>query len=179
MSNDAYAKGFRHGPDSEQPETTEPVTRESVKQFIESYGTVALLKIVASVLNELAADKSYMDEVLQKVSRINAFYRGREFLKNKIVEPLPDAVIKRKLNTAAKEARPRREESMSFKAEINVHDDPKYYQNAVALATREEAESFARNKVLTWTLAESYRVVGSDEPVNYQWSSTAGVVLIF
>lgn len=65
---------------------------------------------------------------------------------------------------------------MSFKAAIKVYDDPKYYQNGIVLATREEAESYGRNKVAAWTLAEGYQVVESDEPVNYQWSSTAGLV---
>jgi hypothetical protein len=67
---------------------------------------------------------------------------------------------------------------MSFKAEIKTYDDPKFYLNGVALATREEAEAYGRNKIAAWTLAEAYQVVESDEPVNYTWSSTAGLVAV-
>lgn len=60
---------------------------------------------------------------------------------------------------------------MSYKVLIKVYDDPKYYPNGIALATHEEAESYGLNKIAAWTLAENYRVVESDEPVNYQWTS--------
>ena len=56
---------------------------------------------------------------------------------------------------------------MSFKPVFQVGSDPKFYDNAQRFATREEARgsSFARFQV--WTIAASYDVQESDDPVNY------------
>ena len=58
---------------------------------------------------------------------------------------------------------------MSYKPEFKVYGDDKFYANAVVFATKEEAEGNASAKYRAWTMAEAYRVVESDEPVNYRW----------
>jgi hypothetical protein len=67
---------------------------------------------------------------------------------------------------------------MSWKYEIKVCGDPKFYQNSVVLATKEEAEKAGRNKHWNWTQAEEYRVVEVDEPVNYKWVDGEGIVSV-
>lgn len=57
----------------------------------------------------------------------------------------------------------------SFKPEFRVAGDPKFYPNNIAFATKEEAEANGLDKFRKWTMAAEYRVVESDEPVNYRW----------
>jgi hypothetical protein len=56
---------------------------------------------------------------------------------------------------------------MSYKALIKVYNDPKFYANAITLATEAEAEQSGLHKFTTWTMAEEYKVVESDETPNY------------
>jgi hypothetical protein len=65
---------------------------------------------------------------------------------------------------------------MSFKTEIKVFNDPKFYPNGVAFATKNEADFYGRYKINTWMMADAYQVVESDEPVNYAWSPTEGLI---
>ena len=65
---------------------------------------------------------------------------------------------------------------MSYKTEIRVSGDPKYYPNGVTFAFEEEAKEYGLYKLSTWSMAENFRVVQSDEPVNYAWDSTRGLV---
>lgn len=58
---------------------------------------------------------------------------------------------------------------MSFKTEIQVVNDPKYYPNGVAFPTKEEADSYGQFKLATWMASVDFRVVESSEPANYQW----------
>lgn len=57
---------------------------------------------------------------------------------------------------------------MSFKPEVRTGSDPKFYNNNLAFATREEAEISARDLMNRWLLVAEYRVAESDQPVNYQ-----------
>ncbi len=56
---------------------------------------------------------------------------------------------------------------MSFKAFIKVYDDPVYYPNGVAFGSADEAAAYGRYKCAVWTMADKFKVVVSDEPVNY------------
>jgi hypothetical protein len=67
---------------------------------------------------------------------------------------------------------------MSYKCEIKVLHDQKYYQNAVSFATEEEAKAYGRNKLCFWTVSEDFRVVESTESVNYRWDHLEGLVAI-
>lgn len=53
----------------------------------------------------------------------------------------------------------------SFKPEVRTGVDPKFYGNNLAFATREEAETFL---AAHWTIDGRYRVIESDQPVNYK-----------
>ena len=57
---------------------------------------------------------------------------------------------------------------MSFKPEISTDGGKSFSQNAQVFATREEAETMARDIFNRWMLATDYRAVESDEPVNYE-----------
>lgn len=58
---------------------------------------------------------------------------------------------------------------ISFKAEVRTGvNDPKFYGNNVAFATREEAEIAADALMARWLLVVEWRVVESDQPPNYQ-----------
>ena len=57
---------------------------------------------------------------------------------------------------------------MSFKPMIKTINDPKFYPNNLAFATREEAEVSAKDTYGRWALATEWRVDESDQPVNYR-----------
>jgi len=59
----------------------------------------------------------------------------------------------------------------SFKAQFKTYGDPIFYDNAVRFATAEEAEAAGKDKYSKWTMAEEYRVVESEDPVNYKWEN--------
>lgn len=54
---------------------------------------------------------------------------------------------------------------MSFKPEVLVQGQ--WSQNALVFATREEAETSARDLFYRWTLCADHRAVESTDPVNY------------
>lgn len=56
---------------------------------------------------------------------------------------------------------------MSFKPEVSTDGGRTSHQNALAFATREEAETSARDLMSRWMLVTDWRVVESDQPVNY------------
>jgi hypothetical protein len=55
----------------------------------------------------------------------------------------------------------------SYKPEVQVHGDTKWYDNALRFATKEEAEEYAKGLIQRWTQAEAHRVSESDEPPNF------------
>lgn len=57
---------------------------------------------------------------------------------------------------------------MSFKPEVSTDGGRTFHQNALAFATREEAETSARDLMSRWMLVTDWRVVESDQPVNYR-----------
>jgi hypothetical protein len=58
---------------------------------------------------------------------------------------------------------------MSWKAEVQVARDPKWYDNAVRLETKAEAEAYAEDLFNRWTVAEQWRVAESDDAVTANW----------
>jgi len=65
---------------------------------------------------------------------------------------------------------------MSFKPAIKVYGESPYYTNGQTFATYDEALASARNRSWNWTMAEDYKAVESDEPVNYRWDEKLGDV---
>jgi hypothetical protein len=57
----------------------------------------------------------------------------------------------------------------SYKYEIQVVNDEKFYKSSVAFATHDEAAEAGQAKYDAWPMARSYRVVESDDPPNYKW----------
>lgn len=57
---------------------------------------------------------------------------------------------------------------MSWKVEVQTIGDSGWATNAVALAAKEEAEWAAKDLMRRWLLVTAWRVVESNEPVNYE-----------
>lgn len=58
---------------------------------------------------------------------------------------------------------------MSYKPAVEVINEPgKYHTNNLAFATSEEAERSARDLMSRWMLVTNWKVVESDQPVNYR-----------
>lgn len=57
---------------------------------------------------------------------------------------------------------------MSFKAEVIADDSGKWSGNGMAFATEPEAEQYAKDLMNRWFLVREWRVVESDQPVNYK-----------
>lgn len=58
---------------------------------------------------------------------------------------------------------------MSFKPQVTTGNDPTFYGNALAFATREEAEASAKDLYGRWTLCTGHRAIESDEPVSHTY----------
>jgi hypothetical protein len=58
---------------------------------------------------------------------------------------------------------------MSWKPEVQVVNDPKWYDNATRFATEAEALAYARDLEMRWTSAREVRAVESPDPVNGKW----------
>lgn len=58
---------------------------------------------------------------------------------------------------------------MSYKAEVIADSSGKWESNGLAFATESEAADYARNLMGRWMMVQEYRVVASDQPVNYAW----------
>ena len=56
---------------------------------------------------------------------------------------------------------------MSFKPSVSTDGGATFNENALAFATHEEAEISAKDLMSRWMLVTDWRVVESDEPVNY------------
>ena len=56
---------------------------------------------------------------------------------------------------------------MSFKPEASTDGGQTFNQNALAFATEAEALASAKDLFNRWMLATNWRVVESDQPVNY------------
>ena len=58
---------------------------------------------------------------------------------------------------------------MSYKPEVQTDDTGKWYGNALAFATPEEAQANVLALSMRWFAVRATRVVPSDEPVNYRF----------
>jgi hypothetical protein len=58
---------------------------------------------------------------------------------------------------------------MSFKPQVKTLGDEKFYGNALAFATFDEAYLNARDLSHRWMLVTDYRAVESDEPVTHTY----------
>jgi hypothetical protein len=56
---------------------------------------------------------------------------------------------------------------MSWKPEVKTGNDPKWYGNALAFATKEEAEQSAYDLMYRWTTVVDYRAAESTDPVTH------------
>ena len=56
---------------------------------------------------------------------------------------------------------------MSFKPSVSTDGGATFNENGLAFATREEAEVSAKDLMARWMLVTDWRVVESDQPVNY------------
>jgi hypothetical protein len=65
---------------------------------------------------------------------------------------------------------------MSYRYEVNVQG--KWYDNQAFFETEGEASKAGYNKMFNWTQCDDYRVVPSDQPANYRWNDTDGMVAI-
>ena len=66
----------------------------------------------------------------------------------------------------------------SFAPEVVADSSGKFCGNALRFATREEAEANARDLMGRWMLVTAWRVVESDDPVNYRWDNEVGLVAV-
>lgn len=66
--------------------------------------------------------------------------------------------------------------AQSFKPEVRTGSDPKFYDNSLAFATREEAEWSANDLMARWYSVVECRAVESDQPVNYQLDINTGIL---
>lgn len=57
----------------------------------------------------------------------------------------------------------------SYKPQVQTVGDDKFYGNALAFATHEEAYQNARDLSHRWMLVTDYRAVESDEPVTHTY----------
>jgi hypothetical protein len=60
---------------------------------------------------------------------------------------------------------------MSFKVSVRAVGENSFCQNGVAFATYEEADKSGSFLLCRWMGADEYKVIESDEPVNYRWDS--------
>ena len=56
---------------------------------------------------------------------------------------------------------------MSFKPSVSTDGGATFNENSLAFATREEAEISAKDLMARWMLVTDWRVIESDQPVNY------------
>jgi hypothetical protein len=61
---------------------------------------------------------------------------------------------------------------VSFAAEVIADSSGKWCGNALRFATSEEAMEYGLDLSLRWTLVREFRVVESQDAVNYQWGPT-------
>ena len=61
---------------------------------------------------------------------------------------------------------------MSYKPEISTDGGKSFSQNAQVFATREEAETMARDIFSRWMLATDYRATETEDPVTHMIEQT-------
>lgn len=58
---------------------------------------------------------------------------------------------------------------MSYQAEVIADSSGEWASNSLRFATEVEAKEYAKDLASRWLLVREYRVVQSDDPVNYEW----------
>jgi len=58
---------------------------------------------------------------------------------------------------------------MSFKPQVTTGSDPKFYGNALAFATFDEAYQNAKDLSNRWMLVTDFRAIESDEPISHTY----------
>jgi len=58
---------------------------------------------------------------------------------------------------------------MSFRPEVIADSSGEWVPNGLRFATLEEAEAYAADLALRWTMVRDWRVTVSGDPVNYKW----------
>jgi len=58
---------------------------------------------------------------------------------------------------------------MSYKGQVIADSTGKWCDNALRFATYDEAAANVSDLAMRWTMVEKYRVVESDDPVNYTY----------
>jgi hypothetical protein len=67
---------------------------------------------------------------------------------------------------------------MSYKPEVQTDASGKWYGNGLRFATYDEAYASASDLAGRWLLVREFRAVESDEPVNYRWDASVGLVRV-
>lgn len=68
--------------------------------------------------------------------------------------------------------------TQSYAPEVQCDDSGKWYGNALRFPSELEAQKSVRDLAGRWTLVYNIRVVPSDDPPNYRWDDTLGLVRI-
>jgi hypothetical protein len=63
---------------------------------------------------------------------------------------------------------------MSFKVAVRAVGENTFCQNGCAFATYGEADNAGSELLSRWFGADEYKVVESDQPVNYRWDADKG-----
>jgi hypothetical protein len=58
---------------------------------------------------------------------------------------------------------------MSYKVEVNTVRFGPWDTNSLRFATENEAQLYGNDLFNRWTSVRDYRVVASEDPVNYRW----------
>ncbi|GFE79174.1 hypothetical protein GCM10011487_11740 [Steroidobacter agaridevorans] len=66
----------------------------------------------------------------------------------------------------------------SYAPEVQCDHSGKWYGNALRFASESEAQKNVRDLASRWTLVHNTRVVPSEDPPNYRWDDTLGLVRI-
>jgi hypothetical protein len=64
----------------------------------------------------------------------------------------------------------------SWVPEVIADNSGKWSRNGLRFATKAEAEANAQNLLWRWLAVRETRVVETDDPVNYRWDATKGLV---
>jgi hypothetical protein len=67
---------------------------------------------------------------------------------------------------------------MSYKPEVKTAGDVAWVGNTLRFETEREAEHYVIDLAFRWTAVKDYRVVTSDDPVNYTWNDETGAAPI-
>jgi len=66
----------------------------------------------------------------------------------------------------------------SYAPEVQCDDSGKWYGNALRFPSEPEAHQNVRDLARRWTMVIDTRVVPSDDPPNYRWDDSQGLVRI-